>query len=121
MPKSSAEAISPLPNRSRLRWNRGEARAVIAELEASGMTVEKFAEREGLKLERLARWKRKLETSETARRSPKFIELRPAPAKLKSARLELVLRSGHVLFFGESFDPDSLRRILELLERDAGC
>ena len=120
MPKSSAEAICPLPDRSRLRWNRGEARAVVTAFEASGLSVEKFAEREGLKPERLARWKRKLDAGKTSK-GPKFIELRPAPAKLDSARLELVLRSGHVLFFGESFDPAAFRRILELLERDAGC
>jgi len=119
MAKSSAEAVS-LPDRSRLRWNREEARAVMAAFEASGLSVEKFAEREGLKPERVIRWKRKLELGKRLT-APKFIELNARPPKIGPTRIELVLRTGHVLFVGEAFDPDSLRRILELLERDAGC
>lgn len=119
MAKSSADAVS-LPDRSRLRWNRKEARAVMAAFEASGLSAEKFAEREGLKPARVIRWQRKLQLSERPT-APKFIELEARPSRPGPTRIELVLRSGHVLFLGESFDLASLRRILELLERDTGC
>jgi transposase len=119
MAKSSADAVF-MPDQSRLRWNRKEARAVMAALEASGLSAEKFAEREGLKPARVIRWQRKLQLSERPT-APKFVELDARPARAGSTRVELVLRSSHVLFLGESFDPASLRRILELLERDGGC
>lgn len=120
MPKSSTDAVSRLPDRTRLRWSREEADAVVAAFEASGLPIEKFAEGEGLKPARLARWQRKLKMGR-APTGPKFVELRPAPSKPEPTRIELVLRSGHVLFVSGSFDPASLRRILELLERDTGC
>jgi len=120
MPKLPV-AVAALPDSSRRRWTREQARAVLASYEASGLSLEKFAEREGLKPERIACWTRKLKTVARPPIAPKFIELRPAGSARGADRLELVLRSGHVLFVGESFNPASLRQILEILERDAGC
>jgi hypothetical protein len=119
MPKSPAESIARLPDPTRVRWTRDEARAVVTAYEASGLSLENFAERESLKPLRVARWQRKLKAGKPPA-APKFVELRPAPAR-RPSQVELVLRSGHVLFIGESFDPASLERILEILERDSGC
>ena len=137
MPKllADAVAVSELPDRSRVRWTIEEARKVVAAFEASGLSMEKFAAREGLKVERLSRWKRKLTAEEKTRRvarrppaeptlaaTPKFVELRPsARSQGRPSQVEIVLRTGHVLFVGDTFEPTSLRRILELLERDAEC
>jgi len=120
MPKLPAAAIAELPDRSRLRWKYMEARAVVAAYEASGLSLEKFASREGFKPERVARWTRKLKV-EMPPKAPKFVELRPADVRRRSTPIEIVLRSGHILFVEESIDPTALRRVMELLERDAEC
>jgi transposase-like protein len=41
-------------------WNEGEARAAVAALVASGLTVRAFAGRHGIKAARLARWRDRL-------------------------------------------------------------
>jgi len=92
----------------------------VAAYEASGLSLEKFASREGFKPERVARWTRKLKVS-TLPKAPKFVELRPMGVRPRSTPIEIVLRSGHILFVAESVDPTALRRVLELLERDAEC
>ncbi len=118
MPKSPADVVSLPPDRTRLRWTRAEARSVVAAYEASRLSIEKFAAREGLKPERVARWMRKLKNVRPSV-APKFVELQRV--RSRATQVEIVLRTGHILFVNESFDPTSLRRVLELLERDAGC
>jgi transposase-like protein len=118
MPKSPADIVSLLPTGTRLRWTRAEARAVVAAHEASGLSVEKFAAREGLKPARVARWMRKLKDAKPSA-APTFVEFQSVRPRAK--KIEIVLRTGHVLFVDESCDPTSLRRVLELLERDADC
>lgn len=118
MPKSPTDVIARLPDSGRLRWTRDEGRAVVEAYEASGLSLENFAEREGLKPARVVRWQRKVKAGKPSA-SPKFVELRPAASRPSS--IEVVLRSGHVLFVGETFDPVSFGRILELLNRDADC
>jgi len=119
MPKPVADAVSP--DRTALRWNREQARAVVAAYEASGLSVEDFAQREGLKVARVSRWCRKLKIQPKPAIAPKFIELQPTRSMRRSERLEIILRSGHVLFVGQAFDPASLRQIVEILERDPNC
>jgi transposase-like protein len=120
MQKPVAAVVSLLPARSRLRWTRKEARAVVEAYEESGLSLDRFAAREGLKPERLFRWTRKLSVGK-APAATKFVELRPTTSSHRMNRIEIVLRSGHVLFVEESFDPTALDRVLKLLERDAGC
>lgn len=120
MPKLSAAAVAELPDRTRLRWKREEARAVVAAYEASGLSVERFASREGFKPERVARWTRKLKFRLPSK-APKFVELQPTLVRPRRTSIEIVLRSGHILFVAESVDPTALRRVMELLERDAEC
>jgi hypothetical protein len=120
MRKLPADAVAVLPDRSRLRWKREEARAVVAACVASGLSVEKFAAQAGFKPQRVARWARKLKVGE-APRAPKFVELQPIGIRPRSSPIEIVLRSGHVLFVAESVDPTALRRVTELLERDGEC
>ena len=120
MPKLPAAAVAELPDRTRLRWKRKEARAVVAAYEASGLSLEKFASREGFNPVRVERWTRKLKVG-TPPKAPKFVELRPMGGRPRGAPIEIVLRSGHILFVAESVDPTALRRVMELLERDAEC
>jgi hypothetical protein len=120
MLKLPAHVVAKLPDRTRLRWKREEARAVVAAYEASGLSLEKFASSEGFKPERVERWARKLKAGKPPK-APRFVEFRPTGVRPRGAPIEIVLRSGHVLFVAESVDPTALRRVMDLLERDADC
>lgn len=120
MPKLPTDAVAMLPARTRLRWKREEARAVVAAYEASGLSVEKFAAREGFEPKRVARWMRKLKKVSPTM-APTFVELRSTGVRRRDDPMEIVLRSGHVLFVRESVDATFLRRVVELLERDDEC
>jgi hypothetical protein len=45
------------------------------------------------------------------------VEIRPT----KRATIEVVLRSGHVLFVSEAIDLGALRRLVDALDRDDAC
>lgn len=115
MPKSL-----PMPcYRTSLRWTENEARAALAALAASRLTIRAFASREGLDVQRLYVWRRKLETSaEMSRTSPPpFVEIR---AGLPD-RVEVVVRTGRVLRCAEEISSSALLRLIGVLEHDAGC
>lgn len=96
------------------RWSVADARAALAGLAASGLSMAKFAVREGLDVERLRRWRRRLESVPVARATT-FVELRQqAPESI-----EIVLRSGRVLRVAESVDPTALLRLIDALERSS--
>lgn len=97
------------------RWSVEEARTVLAEMDRSGLSCAAFALREGLDVQRLYFWRRRLVAdADSVESRPTFVELRPAP--LTPERLEVVLRSGRVVRVPESFDEATLRRLIEVLE-----
>jgi len=115
MPKSSSRSPT-LRNRTRRhRWTPEKASAVLAKHAASGLSIQRFAAREGFDPERLYRWRRQLGAAQPAPAT--FVEVRPSV----QSRIELVLRSGHVLFVSESIDVAALRRLVEALDRDGEC
>jgi hypothetical protein len=105
---------------TRRRWTVVEARAALAAVDASGLRTSAFAAREGLDVQRLQSWRRKLGTKPKTRkaRSParasrsSFVELRPRGTE----PIEIVLRSGRVLRVTESIDAAVLRRLVEVLD-----
>ena len=109
MPKKKQER----PRRQ--RWTPEEASVVLAKQTASGLSVQGFAAREGLDAERLYRWRRRLDLAPAP--ASAFVEVRPS----KRPRIEVVLRSGHVLFVSESVDEAALERLLQVLDRDDEC
>ena len=114
MPKSLVHVAPMVPKKRLARWSAEEAQRVIGEQMSSGLSVSKFAEREGLDVERLYRWKRIL--TARAETTPAFVEVRTADIARHDRSIEITLRSGHRLFFGESVNPSVLRRLLQLLE-----
>jgi hypothetical protein len=112
MPKSQPVATYL----TRRRWTVFEARAALAALDASGLRASAFAAREGLDVQRLQSWRRKLGTKSKPRKArasrPAFVELRPG----RSEPIEIVLRSGRVLRVHESIDAAVLRRLVEALD-----
>jgi transposase-like protein len=104
------------PYSRRRRWTIAEARAALAALGESGLTTSAFARREGLHLERLRRWRRRL--ADEGRRhapvsAPEVIELRPR----RPEPVEIVLRSGRILRVSETIDAAALVRLVEAVER----
>jgi len=113
MPKSLARALVPFTDRR--RWRAEEARAVLARLESSGLSVRAFAARESLSPQRLHRWRAQLGAAGTS--TPGFIEIKPA-----AMVIEVVLRCGLVVRVPEGFSEATLRRLVILLdEQDTQC
>ena len=114
MAKSLVRVAPMVPKKRRARWSAEEARRVVAEQMSSGLSVGKFAEREGLDAERLYRWKRILAAGAVT--TPAFVEVRTPDITRHGRPIEIALRSGHRLFFADSVDSSALRWLLQLLE-----
>ena len=111
----SIDAIAARP-----RWTAEDATKVLEAAAASGLPLAKFAEQRGLAPQRLSRWRRRLgRPSGAPPERMRFEELVVHGANGEVGerdRLELVLRSGHVVRLGSEFDADALRRLLGVLE-----
>jgi transposase-like protein len=96
------------------RWTSDDAREVLAAQADSGLSIAAFAAEVGLDPQRLYVWRRRFAAEGGA---PTFVELaRPA-----GDRMEVVLRSGHVVRVPDAFEPESLKRLLEVLEPTDSC
>src|SRR5262249_27963556 len=102
-----------MPRKRSRRWTPADARAVFVEQAASGLSLNAFAEREGIDAWRLYRWRRRLDerTAPATRASatkakkarsaaapaptPAVIELRPSTQRAE--HIEVVLASGVTL------------------------
>jgi hypothetical protein len=86
---------------------------------ASGLSPDAFARREGLRVQRLRRWRDRLGGGSVATpTTAAFVEVGRHAA---TERVEIVLRSGRVLRVADSIDAVMLRRIVDVLEHDASC
>lgn len=104
----------------------GDAAAKWAErveaLRQSGLSIRKYAAREGLRAGTLSFWKAKLERhghSQVPRVAPmKFVELMAAPpgSRAPAAQFEIVLRSGATVRVPGGFDGIDLARLVAVLE-----
>jgi hypothetical protein len=122
MPRAKSQTSTT----KRQRWTREQARATLEKQASSGLTVREFAERERLEPARLYRWRERLglsagqQLAASAASMPEraaFVEVRAH----RPSRVELVLRTGHVLFVPDSFDASALSRLVEILERATEC
>lgn len=112
MPKSHRSS-SP-----RVRWTSAQAGAVLAEQQASGLSLLAFARDNGLSAKRLYWWRRRLEAGSNANvPRPAFVEVTTGAREL----VEIIVRTGRVLRVPASVDPDSLVRLVEALERRSPC
>lgn len=104
---------------SRHRWTAVEARAVLAEQQASGLSSLAFARRKGLSPQRLYWWRQRLEAASLERASRQaFVEVTAASAGLP---VEVIVRSGRVLRVPASIDPEVLLQLVEALEKSSPC
>jgi hypothetical protein len=82
------------------RWTAGDARRVLSQWRASGMSVSKFAKWRGVSQERIFWWKKRLADWNENGRDEKESVARFAPAILRSAvsaRAALTIRLGEVV------------------------
>jgi len=104
------------------RWSADEARAVLVAAKQSGLSMPAFAEQHGLDPQRVYWWRRRLErvTEPAAPRRFEEVTLHHAVAgavdRGRDARFEIELRSGRVVRVGASFDDDTLRRLLAVVD-----
>lgn len=89
------------------RWNADDARAVLKQLDASGLSLGEFAAQHALDVKRLYRWRAELGSA-----APAFVEIKPAA----SQAIEVALRSGHVVSVPDGFSEETLRRVVAVLE-----
>jgi hypothetical protein len=81
----------------------------LAALESSGLSLGAYAAREGMDVQRLYRWRRRLAGESGPARPTTFVELRRAAP----AMVEVVLPSGITLRVAETIDGAALRRLVE--------
>lgn len=107
-------------------WTEEEARLLMGELEASGLSVKAFAQHRGLSYERIRKWRGKFRR-EVARPSPRLVELvAPAPdiaAPLFEPMGQLVMRcpSGHSIVLPDMALAMGLNLLLAALDERAPC
>ena len=95
--------------RARRRWTADDARAALSALERSGLSIAAFAASEGLDVQRLRHWRKRLGAVATA---PAFVEL----AVREPERVEVGLRSGRTLRVPATIDRAALVALVEALE-----
>lgn len=96
------------------RWSLQDAEAVLEVMERSGLSVQRFAQREGLDAERLYRWRRKLREQR-----PQLIEFALPPTVL--CQIEVALKSELVVRFPETTRLEVIGQLIEILERRHPC
>jgi transposase-like protein len=100
------------------RWTPERARAALEAARESGVSLREFAERHGLALQRLERWRRQL--GDGGGTAPGFLEVSPAIDVREARPFEIVLRNGRVLRVDAKFDEEGLRRLLAVVD-EAPC
>ena len=108
-----------MPGTKRTRWTRARAREVLAEQEASGLSVAEFARRRGLHPVRLYRWRAAFR-DEARGDGLRLVELVPRD-ETPTSRLLLHAPTGHTLELQGVDLVDGLRAALAALAEVHGC
>jgi hypothetical protein len=108
------------------RWTADDARAALADLDASGLDLGTFALDAGLDPQRLKRWRRTLLAAESEAVFEEVVAppgAPPATVEVGGARgwFEVVLASGRVVRVPESFDAGALGRLLIVVDGGTAC
>ena len=92
---------------------------MLAEADASGLSVEQFAASAGLDAKRLYRWRRRLQDAER----PAFVEITAARTRAQGGGVgfEVLLGEGRRVRVPVGFDAAELRRLVEALEALPTC
>ena len=105
--------------RRRHHWSEAEARAVLDDFTASGLTPTEFCAQRGLSRGRLHYWQRRLSLVPSPR-TPAFVSLALPDPPRADAHIE-ILRGAVVLRVREDIDVDHLARLVTALAQRAPC
>lgn len=106
--------------RPQVRWTSTQARKVLDDCAASGLTLAEFARQHELPAKRLYRWRERLNQTPNAPPNPQMIELVPTPAT-PNARLYIRCPSGHTLEMSDLPTTEALRLALAALAEVHPC
>ena len=108
------------------RWTRAEARVVVDELEASGLSMVAFSRGRALSSERIRKWRARFR-QEAATQAPRLVELVAHPPELVAhppelaATLAVRCPSGHSVELQGVALASGLRLVLAALAELASC
>ena len=108
------------------RWTPAEARVLVDELEASGLSMVAFCQRRSLSSERVRKWRARFRR-EAAVKPPRLVELvarTPEPVARTpepAGRLALHCPSGHRIELGDVELASGLRLVLTILAESVPC
>ena len=100
------------------RWREPQARAVLAELETSGLDVLDFCRRHGLDHQRIGYWQRRLGNAGGGGTNELLVPVKVVGSRpvVDDDAIEIVVRGERTIRVRSGFDGDALRRVLEVLE-----
>jgi hypothetical protein len=96
------------------QWREDDARAALAELDASGESLNRFAACKGVSTQRLVYWRKRLADSGTT-----FVAV-PLPESRSRSHVEIAV-DGLVVRVREDLDVDDLARLVVAIARRARC
>ena len=106
-----------------VRWDEGTAREVLERWASSGKSLAEFARGEGLQVQRLARWRARLDVRPVPALVPVRVigtDLPQRPGAHEAVDpIEILLPSGACVRVPADFDPGALHRVLVVLR--ASC
>ena len=93
-------------------WQEADARAVLAELDASGLGMAAFCRRYGVGRQRIRYWRGRLAGGEGASRRPAFLPVRvlERAASAGSEAIEIVVRGERTVRVRPGFDGEQIGR-----------
>lgn len=100
----------------RTRWTLADARAILTRWKATGLSLRKFAEQEGVPVQRLERWRQMLGKAP----DKGFVEV-PLLQSPPSAPVEVVLKRGVVVRLSESTSIPLVVELISALEQHRAC
>jgi transposase len=106
---------------------RAEWSERVRKWERSGLTIEEFARREGIKAKQLGWWRWKLSSIKAAAQppglEPRFLPVRVVAPSLHPAAvpIEIALSNGHLVRVPPGFDPAMLGSILSIAAEVPSC
>ena len=101
-------------------WSEADGRAALAAFEASGLTRAAFRRETGITPQRLKWWRQRLGATTESIGKIEFVpvEVAPRATTADDATMEIVLGEIRVRV-GPGFEPDALRRLIEVLAEPA--
>ena len=97
------------------QWTEIEARGVIAAWQKSGKSILDFARERGIVPQRIYWWRKKFDDDAKADAELKLLPVQLSEQK-RGEPVTVLLRSGHMLKVGRSFDEEAFARVVAILE-----